>query len=390
MYGLLPRLFIRDYTNVSDTKVREHYGVLSGAVGIFINILLGALKIAVGIITNSIAITADAVNNLSDAGSSGINLLGFKLANKPADKGHPYGHGRIEYISGLIVSFIVLLFGIEFLKTSVSRIIHPEAVKFSIPVVIILTLTIFAKIWLAFFYKSIGKAIHSKTMSAVAMDSISDCGATAVTILSLVLSKFTSFNADGYFGTLVAVIIIIAGINLIKDTIDPLLGQPPEQELVDEIEKEVLSYDGVVGIHDLVIHNYGPSRIFGSLHVEMPSSFDAMVAHDTIDTIERDLSTKFKINFSIHYDPIITDNAFVNEKKAFARDILKDIDSRISMHDFRIVAGPTHTNFIFDIVLPYDCKITENQVVKKINEMFQNSDKSYFAVITVDRAYNGN
>lgn len=388
MFKLLPKLFISDFKNTTDSKVREKYGVLGGIVGVIVNVILGLSKIVIGTITNSVAITADAVNNLSDAGSSGISLLGFKMANKPADKSHPYGHGRIEYVSGLIVSFIVLLFGIEFMKTSITRIITPEKIKFSVPVIIILTLTILAKLGLSIFYKNIGKAIQSKTMNAAAIDSISDCGATAVTIFSLVLSKFTSYNFDGYFGALVAIIIIVAGIKLIKDTIDPLLGQPPDKELVQAIEKDVLSYDGVAGIHDLVIHNYGPNRVFGSLHVETPANIDPMVSHDTIDTIERDLSSKYKIDFSIHHDPIITDDDFINEKKIFSLNILKKIDNRISMHDFRVVSGPTHTNFIFDIILPYDCGIDENEVVNTISERFQKSDKSYFVAITVDRDFN--
>lgn len=387
MTKLLLKTFVKDYNNTQDSKVREKYGSLAGFVGIVVNIIIAAAKLVIGTISGSISITADAVNNFSDAGSSIITLIGFKISNKPADPSHPYGHGRIEYISGLVVSFIVLMFGIELLKTSVGKIINPTEITYSIWAITILAVSILGKIWLGLFNRKLGKAINSPSMIAVFTDCITDCGATLVTIISMLLAHFAKINIDGILGAIVAVIIIIAGINIIKDTLDPLLGQAPDEELVKNIEKLIMSYDKVVGIHDLIIHNYGSSKIFGSVHVEVPANENVLEMHEIMDNIEIDIKDKFGVEIVAHTDPIETDNELVKENKKDVSVILKDIDERLSLHDFRLVSGQGHTNLIFDVVLPYEVKMTEEEIIEKIKTNVKHHKPNYNCVITVDRDY---
>lgn len=389
MTNILLRLFVKDYKNTQNNIVREKYGVLGGMIGIIVNIILAAAKLVIGTFSGSISITADAVNNFSDAGSSIITLIGFKMSNKPADPTHPFGHGRIEYISGLIVAFIVLLFGFDLVKTSVERIINPTDITYSIWVIVVLVLSILGKIWLGLFNRKLGKAINSAAMTAVFTDCISDCGATAVTIISMLISYYAGLNIDGYLGIVVAVIILIAGINIVKDTINPLLGQPPEKELVEGIEKLIMSYDKVVGIHDLIIHNYGSAKTFGSVHVEVPANENVLIVHEIMDDIEVAVKKEFGIEIVAHTDPIETDNEVVNKNKNNLIEIINKIDANLSIHDFRLVSGPNHTNLIFDVVLPYESKITETEIVEIIKNKVKETKPNFNCVITVDRNYSG-
>ncbi len=389
MTSLLLKLFVKDYRNTSDAKVREKYGVLSGFVGIAVNIILAVSKLIIGTFSGSISITADAVNNFSDAGSSVITLIGFKISNKPADSSHPYGHGRIEYISGLIVSFIVLMFGIELMKTSIDRIINPVAITYSLWAIVVLILSIGCKIWLGLSNRKLGKSINSTAMSAVFTDCLSDSGATAVTIISMLLAHFAGINIDGLLGVVVAVIIIVAGVNIIRDTLNPLLGQAPDKELVKNIEDLILSYDKVVGLHDLIIHNYGSSKIFGSVHVEVPVNENILVVHEIMDSIEVEIKNKFGVELVAHSDPLETDNELVAKSKEELIAIIRDIDESLTIHDFRIVSGPTYTNLIFDVVVPFNLKMTEDEVKEKISKNVKHHKPNCNCVITVDRSYYG-
>ncbi len=389
MTTLLLKLFVKNYKDTSDNAVREKYGVLSGAVGIITNIILASAKLIIGTLSGSISITADAVNNFSDAGSSIITLIGFKMANKPADTSHPFGHGRIEYISGLIVAFIVLLFGFELLKTSVDRIINPTEIVYNTWAIVVLALSIVGKLWLGLFNRKLGKAINSTAMTAVFTDCISDSGATLVTIISMLLTRFAGINIDGILGSVVAIIILIAGINIIKDTLSPLLGEAPDKELVENLEKAILSFDKVVGIHDLIIHNYGSVKTFGSVHVEVPADEDVLITHEIMDNIELEIKKKFGIELVAHCDPIETKNEFITETKAFVLRVVNAIDSRLSIHDFRMVSGPTHTNLIFDVVVPYEIKTKEDELVSRISDGVRLLKSDYNCVIKIDRDYSG-
>lgn len=387
MTELLIKIFIKDYNNVKDSRVRGAYGKLSGGVGIVVNLFLCCIKFFIGIITGSITITADAVNNLSDAGSSIVTLFGFKLSEKPADAKHPYGHGRIEYIAGLIVSFLVLLMGFELLKTSVGKIKEPAPVEYSHIALAALIISILGKLWLAFFNSRLGKKINSTATKAVVADSLSDTAATSVALISLIIAKFSDVCVDGYFGVAVALFIVWSGINLIRETIAPLLGMPPEKEFYDEIKDFIMSYDGVVGVHDLIIHDYGPSRLFASAHAEVPADIDIMISHDTIDLIERDIIAKYGMLISIHLDPVIVDDERINMLKEITQQTAASVDSSFTIHDFRVVDGTTHTNLIFDVVSYNGCKLSDSEIKDAICEKLSKIDERYFCVITVDYAF---
>lgn len=389
MTKLLLKLFVKDYKNTQNNIVREKYGVLGGAVGIVVNIIIAAAKLIIGTFSGSISITADAVNNFSDAGSSIITLIGFKMSNKPADTTHPFGHGRIEYISGLIVAFIVLLFGFDLVKTSFERILNPTDITYSIWAIVVLVLSILGKIWLGLFNRKLGKTINSAAMTAVFTDCISDCGATLVTIISMLLSHYAGLNVDGILGIVVAVIILIAGVNIVRDTINPLLGQPPEKELVNGIEELIMSFDKVVGIHDLIIHNYGSAKTFGSVHVEVPANENVLVVHEIMDDIEVAIKKEFNIEIVAHTDPIETDNEVVAQNKKELIEIISTIDEKLTIHDFRLVTGPNHTNLIFDVVLPYESKMTEEELIDTIKCKVKEKKNNFNCVITVDRNYSG-
>lgn len=388
MVKLLIKLFIKDSKNTDSPKVRTSYGVLSGAVGIVVNIILTVAKFLIGTMTGSISITADAINNLSDAGSSVVTLVGFKMSRKPADKDHPYGHGRIEYISALIVSFLVLMMGFELLKSSVGKIRAPEAVTFSWTAFIVLVVSILFKLWLAYFNSSVGKRIKSTANKAVVADSLSDTAATSAALISLVISRFSSLPVDGWFGAVVSCFIIYSGIGILKDTVSPLLGQPPEKDFVDKIDTEIMSYENIVGVHDLIIHDYGPGRLFASAHAEVPANVDVMKSHDTIDLIERNILKKYNLLISIHLDPVVVDDLRINHLKELTQNAVKEIDDRITIHDFRVVDGPTHSNLIFDVLAPRDIKYKDFELNNIICEKLSKIDERYFCVITVEYSFN--
>ena len=390
MITLLSKLFIKE-TNGSIKEnpgnYREQYGVLCGITGIVLNVLLFLGKFLAGFFANSIAIMADAFNNLSDAGSSFITLAGFKLAGQKPDPDHPFGHGRFEYISGLLVSIVIILMAFELMKSSIGKIIKPEEVSTSTLTYIILIASILVKLYMAFYNKRIGKKIGSVAMSATATDSISDCIATTVVLVCSIIAQFTSLQLDAYCGVLVAIFIFIAGFKAAKDTIDPLLGTPPEKEFVEEIENIVLAHDDVLGIHDLIVHNYGPGRVMISLHAEVDAHGDILVLHDLIDNIEHELKTKCNCQALIHMDPIINDDEEINHLKKDISVLIKEIDDKMTLHDFRVVKGPTHTNVIFDIVIPYGFKKTDDDIRKNIETIVKSIDNNYFSVVSIDRSY---
>lgn len=394
LLGLFIKEFRKDRTSkgassiavIPDEKTRLKLGVLSGVVGIILNVILSVFKMIFGVITKSISIVADGANNIFDAVSSIISLIGFKISGKPADDEHPFGHGRVEYISALTLAFFILIMGVELIKSSFDRFTNPETVIFSIPAVIVLVFSILAKIWLAVFNRKIGKLMNSVAVDAVVTDSIGDIAATTCSLIALIASKFTDFPVDGVMGIIVALIVIYAGIGIIKDTLGPLLGEPPEKETVDRLVELVLSFDGVVGIHDLVLHSYGHSRVYGSLHAEVPAEVDILSSHDTIDLIERKIKDTLGIEISIHMDPIINDERTTDLKNKVA-DIVINICKDASIHDFRIVEGPTHTNLIFDVVLPRKSELSEQELTDKINFAVKHMGEKYFAVINVDRNY---
>ncbi len=387
MTNLLIKLFIKDYENVKESGVRSAYGKLSGAVGIAVNLILCALKFFTGIITRSVAVTADAVNNLSDAGSSVVTLFGFKLSEKPADSKHPYGHGRIEYIAGLIVSFLVLLMGFELINTSVGKIREPTPVEYSTSAVIILAASIIAKLWLALFNSKLGKKINSTATKAVVTDSISDTVSTGAVLVSVIISKFCSVSVDGYFGLAVALFIIYSGVNLVRETVAPLLGMPPEKEFYEEIKAFIMSYDSVIGVHDLIIHDYGPSRLFASAHAEVPANIDFIIIHDTIDLIERDILQKYGMMISIHADPVIIDDERINSLKEMTQKAVSAVDGSFSIHDFRVVEGVTHTNLIFDVEANRDCKLSSREIENAVCSQISKIDERYLCVVTVDYTF---
>lgn len=386
--GMLVKAFIRDNENIKDKDVRQKYGYLGGIVGIVCNVALSAAKVAIGLMANSIAITADAVNNLSDAASSIITLVGFKITNKPADREHPFGHARIEYISAMVVSFMVVLVGFEFLKSSFERIRDPEVLKFDMLSFSVLVLSIIIKVWLSRFYKSIGRKIGSKTMEASGADSMSDVITTSVVAFSLLSSRWITFPIDGYIGLLVSAFIMWSGISLTKETLDPLLGEAPKAEFVNEITEMILQYEGIIGIHDMIVHNYGPGTCVVSLHAEIPYNMDIMEAHDIIDRAEQEISEKMDIHLVIHMDPINTDDKVVRKAQKQVTDIIKELHEELTIHDFRIVGGEEHMNLIFDLVVPYDY---DEKMAAKLSKEVANAIKkkypAYNAVIYIDRAY---
>lgn len=386
--NILIKIFIKDNENTKDKNVRQKYGYLGGFVGIVCNIMLSAAKIIIGLMANSIAITADAVNNLSDAASSIVTLVGFKITNKPPDREHPFGHARIEYISAMIVSFMVILVGFEFLKSSFNRIKNPEVLRFDVMSFSVLILSIGVKVWMSRFYKKIGRTIDSKTMEASAMDSLSDVITTSVVAFSLLSSLWITFPIDGYIGLLVSAFIMYSGISLTKETLNPLLGEAPELEFINEITEKTLRYEGIIGIHDMIVHNYGPGRCVVSLHAEIPAKIDIMKAHDIIDQAEQEISGELGIHLVIHMDPINTDDAVVQKTQEQIIGVVNEIHKELSIHDFRIVGGEEHMNIIFDLVVPYEydekmARDLSKEVAQKIKMRYPN----YNAVIYIDRAY---
>lgn len=390
MVSLLAHFFIKDKDNTSSPAVRQAYGILCGTVGIALNILLFAGKFFAGLVSNSIAVTADAFNNLSDAGSSLITLVGFKMAGQKPDPNHPFGHGRIEYLSGLFVSIAILIMGFELIHSSIDKIIHPQAVAFSPLTVIILLVSIAVKIYMALYNKAISSKISSSAMNATATDSLSDTLATAVVLIATIVGHYTGLLIDGYCGVLVGLFILYAGYSAARDTISPLLGQPPQPEFVKDVETIVTSYEHVLGIHDMIVHDYGPGRVMLSLHAEVPADGDMLILHDMIDNIEHQLHDELGCEAVIHMDPVIINDYQTNELKSRVAGLLQEAYPEIHFHDFRIVKGPTHINIIFDIVIPFGYKKSDDEIIDYLKQEIHNINSSYFAVIQIDRAYIGN
>lgn len=386
MTELLLKIFIKNSNDTDNPVVRQKYGMLSGIVGITCNIILFLLKFLAGIITGAVSVAADAFNNLSDAGSSIVTFIGFKVSGKPADTEHPFGHGRIEYISGLIVAAAIIVMGVELFRGSVARIFNPDEMYFSILSVIILVGSILMKTWMFLFNRSLGKRLDSAAMLATSTDSLSDCVATAVVLLSLLLWKITGINIDGIAGTIVAIFVFVAGVQAARDTLQPLLGQPADEKLAHKIEDTVKEDEHVIGVHDLIVHDYGPGRRFASLHAELPYNMDMLDAHEIIDTAEKRVKNNLGCDISIHLDPVITDDEQINELRKITNQIISTIDARLSMHDFRVMRGPMMKKLMFDVVVPYDFEISDDVLKKKINSYIKIYDDNCYAVINIDRA----
>ena len=386
MISFLARLFLKA-EGQDETALRKAYGVLCGAVGIALNVLLFLGKFFAGALSGSIAITADAFNNLSDAGSSFVTLLGFQLAGQQPDAGHPFGHGRFEYLSGLAVSVLILLMGFELAKSSVLKILHPAPVDFSPLVVAILCVSIAVKLYMAFYNRQLGRRLNSAAMLATAADSLSDSLATTAVLAATLIGHFTGLMIDGWVGVLVALFILWSGFHAAKDTIDPLLGTPPTHEFVEQIRQIVMAHPAIIGIHDLIVHDYGPGRVMISLHAEVSASENVLELHDEIDNVERELQKKLGCSAVIHMDPIVTDDGITEETRGRVAALVHCIDDAISIHDFRMVAGPTHTNVIFDAVVPFHFRLTDAEVAEKIKTAVRTLDSSYFAVVNVERSY---
>lgn len=387
MTNLLLKLFLKE-KEPDSVSGREACGKLAGIVGIICNLLLSIMKLIIGTATNSISITADATNNISDAGSSIITFVGFRLSGKPADEDHPYGHARMEYISGLVISFLILLIGFEILKTSVTKVFSPEKSEFSIVASVILDVSILVKLWMSQFNKTLGKKIKSTALEATAADCRNDVISTAAVLIASVISKFTGFDLDGYMGIAVAVFILISGIKLVKETIDPLLGQAPTKEIYEKIEQKILSYENVLGVHDLLVHSYGPGCYFASAHIEMDANINVLICHDIMDKIERDFNNELNIHLVVHLDPTVLDSEETKELKESVKKIIDEIDPIITFHDFRVVYGEEHKNVLFDVVVPPKFRYKDDELAdmikKKINEA---GNGNLYAVILVDHSY---
>ena len=387
MTNFLVRTFVRDYEDTENARVRMAYGRLSGIVGIVCNCVLFLGKLLAGTISGSVSITADAVNNLSDASSSVISLLGFKMASKPADPEHPYGHARYEYLSGLVISVLILLVGFEVLRSGVEKILHPETVAFSWLAVGILAASILVKLWMAFFNRRLGREIHSETLHASAADSRNDVITTSAVLCAMLISHYAHINLDGYMGAAVALFILYSGVGLVQDTISPLLGRAPDPETVRSIHDRILTYPGVLGTHDLMIHDYGPGRQFASVHVEMAAEENILESHDVIDNIERDFLTRDGLHLIVHLDPIVTADSEVGELRRWLAGQVHEIDPTLSIHDLRLVPGPTHTNVIFDCVIPPKFRMSRAEVCAAIRARVTEKYPNYHCVITVDDSF---
>ena len=393
MTELLIKLFIKNSEDVNDSAVRLKYGTLGGAVGIVCNLFLCALKITIGLITASISIVADGLNNLSDMGSSIITMIGFKMAGKPADSDHPFGHGRMEYMSAFIVSVLILLVGAELLKSSVTALATGEsAPAYSVWALIILAVSVLVKLWMCIFNRRLGKKIDSEALIATAQDSLNDMVATSVILLSVGISMLVTlpFNLDAVMGILVALFILYSGLASAKDTLNEILGTPPDKKLIEEIENTILSFKEFKGIHDLIVHNYGPGRQFASVHVEVPQDSDIVKCHEQIDLCEKLIDEKLNISLVIHMDPIDVNNEAVSKAKEGIINAVKEIDGNMSVHDFRMTpAGETRTNLIFDVVVPSTVKMSHEELGERINESARKINPTYCCVITFDNDFTG-
>ena len=387
MGNLLLRLFVKNYADTADSRVRSAIGALSGAVGIGCNVLLFLGKLAVGTLAGSVSITADAMNNLSDASGSILTLVGFKLAEKPADEDHPYGHARSEYLSGLAVAAMIMLIGFELAKTSLGKILNPTAVSFSWVTALVLLGSIAVKLWLSLFNGKLGNMIHSTTLLATAADSRNDCISTGAVLIAAVIEHWLDLRVDGYFGLAVALFILYSGWGLAKETISPLLGESANPELRQQIVDYVESQPEVLGFHDLMVHDYGPGQRFASLHVEMDAKADPLICHERIDDMERECLLSHNVHLVIHYDPVVTDDPQLNLLKGQVNDLLKEQDGRLSLHDFRMVPGKRHMNLVFDVALPSDLQGKEKEITQYLDQrMNTQKEMTYHLKITFDNA----
>lgn len=387
MTDFLCKRFVKNHENTKEPQVREGYGKLASIVGIVSNAILCIAKILVGLISGSIAIIADGINNLADASSSVITLAGFKLSAMPEDEEHPYGHARIEYITGMIVSVLIVVVGVELIKSSIDKILHPEPLEFNWSIVIVLLLAIFLKIWQAMFNIKVGKKINSVALAATGADSRNDVIATTAVLFSIIIGEIANIQIDGYMGVLVALFIIWSGIGLIKETSSPLLGEAPDPDLVAAISEMASDFDGVLGIHDLVVHNYGPGKIFASIHIEVDANGDLMESHDMVDNIERQLSRKLHIVLTAHMDPIKTDDPVVALMHEVTAKVTETLEGVSDVHDLRAVPGPTHTNIIFDVVVNPGCILTTKEIHQAFSDAIKAIDENYFVVINFDKNY---
>ena len=387
MIHFLAKHLIKDHENISSPAVRRAYGILCGCVGIGLNLLLFGGKLLAGILSRSIAVTADAVNNLSDAGSSVVTLLGFKLAAQAPDQDHPFGHGRLEYISGLVVSMVILLMGAELGKTSLEKILHPEPVDFSPLAAGILCASILVKLYMVLYNRRIGRRIQSAAMAATAADSLSDCLATSTVLLGALAGRFWDLQIDGWCGAAVALFILWSGFGAARETVNPLLGQPPSPEFVEQIRSLVRAQPQIIGIHDLIVHDYGPGRRILSLHAEVPASGDILALHDVVDALEKQLNEKLGCLATIHMDPVVNDGGATTEARERVQAVVRVIDPGISIHDFRMVPGPTHTKLIFDAEVPYQCTLPDQEIRRRIQSAVQALDEAWSAVVEVEKSY---
>ena len=386
MTNLLIKLFIKD-NDISNLETRGKYGVLSSATGIVVNILLSIVKLFIGIIANSISIISDALNNITDVGSSVVTMIGFKISQKKIDKDHPWGHGRMEYITAFIVDIIILMVGFELLKSSIDKIIHPELPAVNNVTIIILVIAVLTKLWLFLFYKKIAKTIDSNAIKGNAYDSISDSVSTLVVLISAVVAKLCGISIDGYASLIVSVFILFTGYKAIKETVDLLLGMKPDPEFIRDIEEEAKKYDMISGIHDIMVHDYGPGRKIVSFHAEVPADGDICKVHDIIDQMEQDLFEKFNCITTIHMDPIVVDNKEINDMRDFTEKIVKELNPEFSIHDFRMTDGGKRVNLIFDLVVPRDKEYDKEQIIKNIQQKIHEKDNKYYAVIKVETSY---
>lgn len=385
MTDLILRIFVRDHTNTEDPAVRDKCGRVAGAVGIVTNFLLFLMKIIVGTVFHSVSVTADAVNNLTDSGSSVVTLIGFKMASKPADEKHPFGHARIEYLSGVIVSFIVIFLGLQLGMSSIEKILTPEENALTPVALVVLVISILAKLWQCLFYRKVGRMIKSESVEATSKDSRNDVIATSVVLLGAVITMLTGVNLDGYMGAAVALFIVFSGVQLTISTADPLLGQAPEGELVQTITEKMLSYPGIIGMHDLAVHNYGVGRCFASAHCEVDAKNDILVSHDLIDNIERDFNRDLGIHMVIHLDPVIVGDARTDALHCKVQSLVTALYPTVTIHDFRVIWGVTHSNIVFDAAVPFSVKDSDAVITQKLEAEIQKLDPDYRTVVTIDR-----
>ena len=385
MTDLILRIFVRDHKNTEDPAVRDKCGRVAGAVGIVTNFLLFLMKILVGTVFHSVSVTADAVNNLTDSGSSVVTLIGVKMASKPADEKHPFGHARIEYLSGVIVSFIVIFLGLQLGMSSIEKILTPEENALTPVALVVLVISILAKLWQCLFYRKVGRMIKSESVEATSKDSRNDVIATSVVLLGAVITMLTGVNLDGYMGAAVALFIVFSGVQLTISTADPLLGQAPEGELVQTITEKMLSYPGIIGMHDLAVHNYGVGRCFASAHCEVDAKNDILVSHDLIDNIERDFSRDLGIHMVIHLDPVIVGDARTDALHRKVQSLVTALYPTVTIHDFRVIWGVTHSNIVFDAAVPFAVKDSDAVITQKLGAEIQKLDPDYRTVVTIDR-----